>query len=68
MVNNCPFCNYGDTVNIIWTWRDVKTLHPDWTEDKCKSYIKKVSKTLEARSTSLLEAIEWAWGPFHGDQ
>ena len=64
--------NYHE-ITITWTWRDVKTLHPDWSEDKCKSYLMKVSKTLEDRSTlmevsnSLLEAIEWAWGPFHED-
>lgn len=67
MVNNCPFCNGYDNVTITWTWRDVKTLHPDWSEDECKSYLMKVSKTLQDRSISLLEAIEWAWGPFHED-
>ena len=53
--------NYHE-VTITWTWRDVKTLHPDWSEDECKSYLMKVSMILRDRSVSLLEAIEWGWG------
>ena len=60
--------NNYDKVTITWTWRDVETLHPDWSEDKCKSYLMKVSKTLQDRSLKLLEAIEWGWGPFHEDE
>ena len=60
--------NNYDKVTITWTWRDVKTLHPDWSEDECKSYLMKVSMILRDRSVSLLEAIEWGWGPFHEDE
>ena len=42
-------------VTITWTWRDIETLHPDWSEDECKSYLMKVSKTLQDRS------IEVGW-------
>lgn len=42
-------------VTITWTWRDIETLHPDWSEDECKSYLMKVSKTLQDRS------IEFGW-------
>ena len=60
--------NNYDKITITWTWRDVKTLHPDWSEDECKSYLMKVSMILRDRSVSLLEAIEWGWGPFHEDE
>ena len=42
--------NNYDKVTITWTWRDVETLHPDWSEDECKSYLMEVSKTLQDRS------------------
>ena len=56
-----------DKITITWTWRDVKTLHPDWSEDECKSYLMKVSKILQDRSIGLLQAIEWAWVPLEDD-
>ena len=54
MINN----NY-DNVTITWTWRDVESLHPDWSEDQCKSYLMEVSKVLRDRS------IELGWVILH---
>jgi hypothetical protein len=42
-------------LTITWSWEDLESLRPDWSEDKCKESFDKVRKTLHDRS------IEEGW-------
>lgn len=46
-------------VTITWTWRDIETLHPDWSEDECKSYLMKVSKYCPSNGFLKLKEVGW---------
>lgn len=35
---------------IRWVPEDIKTLHPDWSQDQCEAALKKVSKQLVSQS------------------
>lgn len=43
------------SVVIAWTAEDVKTLRPDWSEDQCEDFLKRIEHTLRDRS------IEFGW-------
>ena len=34
-------------IAIEWCWEDLQNLHPDWTEEECKEWMKKNSGWFE---------------------
>jgi len=43
----------SDNVVIKWSWEDVQSLRPKWSQDECDEMLDKIAKGLHDRSVEL---------------
>jgi hypothetical protein len=46
---------FPETISIVWSWEDIKHLHPKWSEMKCRKMLRLIEKHMIDRS------IEYGW-------
>ena len=45
--------NEDEMVVIRWSWEDVQSLRPDWSQEKCDEMLDAIAKGLHDRSIEL---------------
>jgi hypothetical protein len=45
--------NEDEMVVIRWSWQDVQSLRPDWSQEKCDEVLGTIAKGLHDRSIEL---------------
>jgi hypothetical protein len=45
--------NEDEMVVIRWSWQDVQSLRPDWSQEKCDEMLDTIAKGLHDRSIEL---------------
>ena len=45
--------NDDEMVVIRWSWEDVQSLRPDWSQEKCDEMLDTIAKGLHERSVEL---------------
>ncbi len=45
--------NEDEMVEIRWSWQDVQSLRPDWSQEKCEETLDTIAKGLHDRSIEL---------------
>ena len=57
------------SINIKWTWKDIKEMRDDWTREQCLEALNTIGRTFRERSIEeswqILEDLifmnKWAW-------